>query len=60
MQYYGTRLSENISRRFRSLNRRNSALRSLLVSADLTSFGISATGGRKRFAPRAFGLNYSF
>ncbi len=57
MQYYGTRLSENISRSFRNLNRRDCPLGRSLVSVDLTSFEISATGGRKRFAPKAFGLN---
>ena len=51
MQYYGTRLSENISRRIRKLSRRDSPPGSSLASLDLTSFEISATGGRKRFAP---------
>ena len=36
---------------FRSLNRRNSAQRRLLVSADLTVDDISATGGHRRFVP---------
>ena len=56
MQYYGTRLSENISRRIRKLSRRDFPPGSSLASLDLTSFEISATGGRKRFAPKAFGL----
>ncbi len=56
MHYYETRLSENISRRFRNLSRRDSALWSSLASVDLTSDGISATGSRQRFAPKAFGL----
>ncbi len=79
MIYYGTRLSENISRRepegyllclnvpvartgiqeslpeelglpVRSLSRRDSAPRSSLASADLSSAEISATGGRQSFA----------
>ena len=37
--------------RSRTLNHRGSALRSPLVSGDLISFDISATGGRKRFIP---------
>ena len=53
-------MSENISRRFRNLNRRDCPLGRSLVSVNLTSFEISATGGRKRFAPKGFGLNYSF
>ena len=35
----------------RKLNLRKSALRTLLVSLDLTSDDISATGGRLRFVP---------
>ncbi len=35
---------------FRNLNHRDSALRSSLVSVDLTSDEIPATGGRQRFA----------
>ena len=82
MHYYGTRLSENISKREpegyllclnvpvartgtqdylpeelgldRSLSRRDSAPRSSLASADLTSDGISATGGPQRFAQPSF------
>ena len=82
MHYYGTRLSENISRRepegyllclnvpvartgtqdylpeelglSRSLSRRDSALRSSLASADLSSDDTSATGGRQSFAPFSF------
>ncbi len=56
MQYYGTKLTENISRRFRNLNRRDSALRSSLVSVDLSPAEISATGGRQGFALKAFRL----
>ena len=36
---------------FRSLNRRKSAQRTLLVSADLTADEIPATGGHRRFVP---------
>ena len=38
-------------RRIRRLNRRDSPLGRSLVSTDLTSDGISATGGPQRFAP---------
>ena len=55
MQYYGNRLSDNISRRFRKLSRCDSALRSSLASLDLTADEISATGGHRRFAPKASG-----
>ena len=40
----------------RNLNRRNCPLGSLLVSVDLTSDEISATGGRQRFALDALGM----
>ena len=59
MHYYGTRLSENISRRFRKLSRRDSTLWSSLTSLDLRADEISATGSRRLFAPRALGLNYA-
>ena len=35
----------------RSLNRRNSPQERLLVSADLTTDAIAATGGHRRFVP---------
>ena len=58
MLYYGTKLSENISRR--------DSASSIVVtphrgdysfSLDLTADEISATGGRQRFALKAFRLN---
>ena len=54
MHYYGTRLSENISRRFRKLSRRDCPLGSSLASPDLSSDETSATGGCQSFALKAF------
>ena len=57
MQYYGTRLSENISRRDSAASIGAEALRPpLLVSADLSPDEISATGGRQGFARKDFRL----
>ena len=52
MLYYGTRLSENISRRDSATSIGAEALHPpLLVSVDLSSDETPATGGRRSFAP---------
>ena len=48
-EMYGFPTAQIAAKRPRNLNRRDSALRSSLVSVDLTSDEISATGGRQRF-----------
>ena len=58
MVYYGTRLSENISRRDSATSIGAEALRSpLLVSVDLSADETPATGSRRRFALRAFRIH---
>ena len=57
MLYYGTRLSENISRRDSATSIGAEALHPpLLVSVDLSANETSRTAGRRRFAPKAFRL----
>ena len=57
MTYYGTRLSENISRRDSATSMVATPHRGACsLSVDLTSDEISVTGSRQRFAPKAFGF----